>query len=384
VEWGRELVRVGDDGATLADGEVVRARFIVSCEGAHSVARKSVGIAFEGKTFPHDFIMADVAMETPLTPGEAHSWLHPAGIVNAIGMPGENRWRLFIEAGDAAVEQVTLEAVRDIYRQRSGDGESRLFDPTWLTRFKIHSRMVSRFSAGNVFLAGDAAHLHSPSGGQGITTGMQDAYNLAWKLAQVLRHGAPTTLLDTYDDERRPAARAVLHTTDRNTHLMFPTSRIGKWFRNHVFMPLLNTRAVQRRLVARLSQLDMGYRGSRLSRHLGRRRLRAGDRTPDVRLGDRTLFQLLSRLRWVALFTTDDPLRESLSRLGVETRVVVAEGDFARLYGASSGELFLIRPDGYLGLVCPLERRRVIAEYLASLWPDAGSPAAAKLQPSAA
>jgi hypothetical protein len=318
--------------------------------------------------------MADVRMDGPLPHDEGHSWLHPDGIVSAIALPGDRRWRLFIEAGTAAVDDVTLDAVRALYASRSGDRASTLSDPTWLTRFKIHSRMVARFREGRVFVAGDAAHLHSPSGGQGITTGMQDAYNLAWKLAQVARRGAPEALLDTYDEERRPAARAVLATTDRNTRIFFATGRVAKWLRNHVFMPLLGTRPVQRRLLDRLSQLGAGYRKSSLSAPSARRRLRAGDRAPDVRLGGGagTLFELLARLRFVALCVAPDHgLAAALARLGIVAPGVDADGDLVRLYGARPGDVWLIRPDGYVGLCGPARDRRGLADYLSSLWPAA-------------
>jgi 2-polyprenyl-6-methoxyphenol hydroxylase-like FAD-dependent oxidoreductase len=390
IEWGRELSDFvdGDDSviAELADGERVEARYLVSCEGAHSIARKRANIAFDGKTYAHDFIMADLTMETELTRGEAHSWLHPDGVVSAITMPGERCWRLFIEAGSTAVDPVTLEAVRALYVERSGDRQSRLSNPSWLTRFKIHARMVERFRAGRVFLAGDAAHLHSPSGGQGITTGMQDAYNLGWKLAQVLRHGAPEALLDTYDEERRPAARAVLATTDRNTRVMFAEGPVGKWFRNHVFMPLFATRPVQRYVFGKLSQLDMGYRGSSLSSTRVRRRLAAGDRAPDVILsGGQALFDLLRAARFVALLTGDDAeLAGMLGRLGIVARVIEADGELGRLYGARRGELWLIRPDGYIGLCCAASERAYVRDHLARFWSRASVAAAFARAPAPA
>lgn len=376
VAWNRELVDFTSDArgvvGTLSDAETITAAYAVGCEGAHSVLRKLSRISFDGKTFPHDFVMADVAIDTTLSHGQGHSWLHSDGIVSAISMPGEGRWRLFIEAGAATKDlgdDVTLADVQRIFAARTGDMHSCISDPTWLTRFKIHSRMVERFSAGRVFLAGDAAHLHSPSGGQGITTGMQDAYNLAWKLAQVLRHGAPATLLDTYDQERRPAARAVLATTDRNTRIFFATGPVGKWLRNHVFMPLLATRWMQRRLVAKLSQLDMGYRSSSLSWSRRQRRVRAGDRTPDVVLQagaeQVSLYALLRPARFVALLTRAHAEAGALlESAGVSVRVVAADGDFRRLYGASDGDLWLIRPDGYVGLCCAHDDLATVAAYL--------------------
>jgi 4,5-epoxidase len=351
VQWNSELVGVEQDAdgvtATLADSHTLRAHYLVSCEGAHSVARKLCGIRFEGKTYPYDFIMADVAMDTPLATGQAYSFLHPRGVLSAITMPGPRRWRLFIEAGATHVDEVTLDVIRELYIERTGDRASTLSDPTWLTRFKIHSRIVERFRAGRVFLAGDAAHLHSPSGGQGITTGMQDATNLAWKLVHVLRHGAPAALLGSYEAERRPAAQAVLAGTDRNTKLLFAQGRFAKWFRDTLFIPALGTNLVQRRLVGRLSQLQVGYRETALAATRGklmRRGLDAGDRAPDVVLaaGD-TLFSLLGRGRPLLLCAGQAQL--DLSALGIESHLLSPAA--ARVYG-SANALWLVRPDGYI------------------------------------
>ncbi len=362
VEWGTELVDLAqrDDRveAVLAGGERISARYLVSCEGAHSVARKREGIAFEGTTYPHDFIMADVAMDTSLRGGEAHSFLHPRGVLSAITMPGERRWRLFIEAGATQVGEVTLDAIRALWVERTGDDNSVISDPTWLTRFKIHARLVERMRSGRVFLAGDAAHLHSPSGGQGITTGMQDATNLAWKLTQVLRYGAPAQLLDTYDEERRPAARAVLAATDKNTKLLFAEGALAKAFRDFVFIPLLGTRFVQRRLVDRLSQLYVGYRSSSLSSASRRpllRGIRSGDRVPDAALADgSTVFELLRSQRVIALFGAQrDEVAVALERLGIRTGVLAADA----LPGfGDRDEVWIVRPDGYLLCRCRATR----------------------------
>lgn len=406
VEWATALQSFQQSEraveARLSDGQTVHARYLVSCEGAHSVARKQAQIDFAGKTYPQDFIMADVEMDTALARGQGHSWLHPDGVVTAITLPGPTRWRLFIEAQHEPEREVTLERVQAIYAQRTGDAESALRDPSWLTRFRLHCRMVERFRAGRLFLAGDAAHLHSPSGGQGITTGMQDAYNLGWKLAQVLRAGAPDTLLDSYDRERRPAARAVLATTDRNTRVFFATGAIGKWLRNRVFMPLLDQPPVQRRLLSKLSQLDMNYRASPLSLHaarpLARARVRAGDRAPDILLGTEhggvtSLFEQLGRGRWVAWGSAQATRAGSIERaravltllhsLGVETHWLASGpdalggelrdlyGDARRLYGVRGEGLILIRPDGYVGLVSRPIRAARVQRYLARLWgPD--------------
>jgi 2-polyprenyl-6-methoxyphenol hydroxylase-like FAD-dependent oxidoreductase len=403
VEWSREMIAIEpiEPGAErvvalLAGGQRVAARYLVSCEGAHSLTRKYAGIDFSGKTYPHDFIMADVVMDTPLVHDQGYSWLHADGTLSAMPLPEPRTWRLFIEAGKAADAEVTLELVRTLLAAR-GDRASRIVSASWLTRFKIHSRMVARFSRGRLFLAGDAAHVHSPAGGQGITTGMQDAYNLAWKLAQVLHHDAPAALLDSYHEERRRVARDVLAATDDNTAILFPTTRTGKWLRNHVLMPLFGTRPVQRHVLRKLSQLAQHHRDSSLSLDAVRgwqRGLRAGDRAPDVRLdgpaGPTTLFAQLAGLRPVA-WVTPDPRRpgslaratslvDELAARGLSSHLV-AVGEpgsaLARRYGVRGEGVVIIRPDGYVGLVCRPLDEAIVRAYVARLCGPARTAAAA-------
>jgi 2-polyprenyl-6-methoxyphenol hydroxylase-like FAD-dependent oxidoreductase len=397
VEWSTTFVRFTQDSdrvlavvRTSGGDETIDCEYLVSCEGAHSTIRKQAGISFAGKAYPHDFVMADVELDWTHRHEDSHAWLHPDGMLSTIALRGERRWRLFIEAGpgDGTIDEVTLERVQALLAERTGDHTTRATNPTWLTRFKLHSRIVDRFSRGRVFLAGDAAHLHSPSGGQGITTGMQDAFNLAWKLGMVLRDGASRMLLETYSEERLPIARAVLRTTDRNTNLLFANTRVGQFVRNRIAFPLLNLRWVQGRMVAKLSQLDQRYRRQSLSwarRSLWRRTtLRAGDRAPDVLFGveGSSLFALLGT-RFVALVTGDvsPALSDGFGRLGIEahsvslvadpkatTDLVDVTGEFRRLYGARDGEVWLIRPDGYVGLCCPSDRLDVVKSYLMGLW----------------
>ncbi len=381
-----------------ADGteQTIASRYLVSCEGAHSQGRKQAGIGFAGKAYPHDFVMADVDLDWERSRDDAHAWFHSDGMLAAMALPA-GKWRLFIDVGATgeALPEVTLDLVQRLLARRTGDDAVRASNPTWLSRFKISSRVVDRFRQGRVFLAGDAAHLHSPSGGQGITTGMQDAYNLAWKLAMVLRSGAPSALLDTYEDERLPIARQVIRTTDRVTVVEFSGGALGRVFRDRVALPLLATPTVQRWLVTKLSQLDQNYRGSRLARHhdasgpFARARVRAGDRAPDVvfrdpRTGERTsLFDHLQQARFVAIIGGDDTARTAgtLARLGVNClhvappdgppgdRLVDGHGDLGRLYGARGTFCYLIRPDGYVGLFTRPIDDRAIDAYLRLLWP---------------
>jgi 2-polyprenyl-6-methoxyphenol hydroxylase-like FAD-dependent oxidoreductase len=393
-----------------ADGEeqLIESRYLVSCEGAHSLIRKQAGIAFAGKTYPLAYFMADVEADWPRDRDQIYVWLNEEGMFSAIPMPGERRWRLFVESSkqvDAGATEVTLDLMRQLLAERIGDRTTQLSNPTWLTEFRISCRMVDRFRAGRVFLAGDAAHIHSPTGGQGITTGVQDACNLAWKLGMVL-HGAAgyplgDALLDTYGEERTEAVRRVLHSTDQVTKIMLAHSRAGRLLRDRVVLPLLRSSAMQKRITRKLSQLDFTYRGLSLSAHqeagLGARaRVRAGDRTPDVLFSDTragaqtSLFALLSRSRLVALIGpgphtagAGERLAAALARLGVECFLVLPEGaqprgdsaclidatgEFQRLYGARGEFLYLVRPDGYVGLFQRPIDERALGAYLAQLF----------------
>ena len=394
----------GSDGVE----ELVESRYLVSCEGPPSVIRKQAGLSFAGKTYPVSYFMADVELDWAASRNDVHVWIHEDGMFSAIPMPGERRWRLFVESGKQVEEdatEVTLDLVRRLMAERTGDHVTRTSNPTWLSEFRISCRMVDRFSNGRVFLAGDAAHIHSPTGGQGITTGVQDAYNLAWKLDMVLRGAASDSLLDTYTEERLPVVRRVLKTTDQTTSVFLAHSRARQLFRDRVVLPLLRSRAMQKRLTRRLSQLDTNYRGASLSGHqetslLGQARVRAGDRAPDVvfrdaRTGVETsLFASLGYSRLIALFgpgqdtdgtggrpTRIEQLMEALGNLGVECFLVLPEsarqpddgliditGDFHRLYGARGEFLYLIRPDGYVGLFqWPLDER-ALQTYMAKLF----------------
>jgi 2-polyprenyl-6-methoxyphenol hydroxylase-like FAD-dependent oxidoreductase len=395
VEWGTGFVAYNPvpDGVVCrlqrSDGTecVVASKYLVSCEGAHSLIRKQGGFSFEGKTYPMKFFMADVELDWGHGRDEVHVWMHPDGVLAAMPMPGSNRWRLMIDSGKFVGEgpaAVTLELVQEILTMRTGEHDVRAVNPTWLTEFKINCRMVDRFRNGRVFLAGDSAHIHSPSGGQGIVTGVQDAYNLAWKLGAVLLDGAPDSLLDTYGEERLPAAREVLRATDRNTNIFFANNTFTRLLRDHVFLPILRLPLIQERMVREMSQLDKNYRAWSLSEHQDRRLfklgvlVRAGDRTPDVvfedpATGERlSLFRLLGRCRLLGLVAADRPrLIEALARLGVDAFAVTpagggrvlgdvpiladVHGDFRRLYGARGEFLYLIRPDGHVGLFqCPI------------------------------
>jgi 2-polyprenyl-6-methoxyphenol hydroxylase-like FAD-dependent oxidoreductase len=374
-----------EDGAE----EQIRSQFLVSCEGAHSVVRKQAGLTFTGATFPLRFLLADVTIDWDLPENEVQVWFHRDGSFAALPF-GAQKWRLIVECAEGpneAAPEVTLEMVQDLMVERTGKKEARLLDPLWLSDFRINTRMVDRFRERRVFVAGDAAHIHSPAGGQGIATGIQDASNLAWKIAAFLREGAPDALLDTYNEERRPIAREVLQRTSGISSVIFAMNPIARFVREQLVFPILRTKFVQRRLFAKLSQLEMNYRGRNLSVDFdgmfSRVRVRAGDRTPDIvfaRAGEKvSLLQLIGSYGMIALLGRGmhgEEVAGVLAALRIRPFIILPKGadarstecledvygDFARLYGAQGPFLYLIRPDGQVGLF----QRRVEASHLAT------------------
>jgi hypothetical protein len=238
--------------------------------------------------------------------------------------------------------------------------------------------MVNHFRDRRVFVAGDAAHIHSPLGGQGIATGIQDASNLACKLAAVLRDGAPDALLDSYEEERKPVARAVLRGTTAASGLVFAMNPVVRFVRERVFFPILGTGFVQRRLFKAISQLELKYSGSLTQFSRGTARLRAGDRAPDVlfQAGAATvsLFELLGKFGTIALLGPT-PGNRKVARI-LESLLIrsffVGPGeledlhsDFGRLYGArDTAFVWLIRPDGHIGVFQQSADLIALASYL--------------------
>jgi 2-polyprenyl-6-methoxyphenol hydroxylase-like FAD-dependent oxidoreductase len=420
VERGRELVSYQQDalGVTArvrAAGEAggaeerVGARWLIGCDGAHSPVRKALGLPFEGSALPEEFVLADAELRWRHPHTEARVWLHHDGLLFALPLPGSRQWRLIANLPpDATGErpEATTELFRELLAERTGDADARLEHATWLSNFRIHRRMVPEYRVGRVFLVGDSAHIHSPVGGQGMNTGIQDAYNLGWKLVLVLRGKAPESLLDTYSEERLPIARDVLETTGRGTSAVVSRNPAVRWARDHVILPVLRLPGVQARIIRGVSELDINYRGSSLSRSphapsAGARGLRdrarrwlgatstprAGDRAPDGAFARHpsgetgALFQEFSRTGFtLLLFAGTGAGAIAAERLaaiawrieatyrGELTAHVVAatapqggrsqadgsvlldpRGRLHLRYRARSPAMCLIRPDGYIG-----------------------------------
>lgn len=372
--------------------ETIVSKFLVSCEGAHSIVRKQAGFSFAGTTMPMRFLLADVTIDWELPENEVHAWFHRDGVFGALPF-GAQKWRLIIERAQdnaaAPEEEVTLSLVRQLAAERVAQSGVRIHDPVWLSDFRINARMVDRFRDRRVFVAGDAAHIHSPLGGQGIATGIQDASNLAWKLFAVLREGAPDSLLDTFDEERKPIARTVLRGTSAASNVVFTMDPVFRFIRERIVFPIMRTAFAQGLLFAKASQLEVNYRGRSLARHsdqaFSRVRVRAGDRAPDIvfKRGDEkvSLFRLVGTFGMLALFgpgRNSHQMSAALATLHIRSFIVSTQSagtlpdqyledlyaDFARLYGAEGPFLYLLRPDGHVALFQRQAEPGALASYL--------------------
>ena len=206
----------------------IRAAYAIGADGAHSMVRKALALSFEGAAYPRTFLLADCRLDGPLEPGPVTLFLNGLDVAGYFPLRGRDYGRVLAleaptEADPSLASQgsspVSLEEVEASFRAAAGDAFS-LRDPIWTSRYRIHHRGVNRYGIGRVFVAGDAAHIHSPVGGQGMNTGLQDVANLVWKIVLATRSGAPAALLDSYDLERRPVGRTVTQFADRGFQLV--------------------------------------------------------------------------------------------------------------------------------------------------------------------
>jgi 2-polyprenyl-6-methoxyphenol hydroxylase-like FAD-dependent oxidoreductase len=255
----------------LADGraETVEARWLVGCDGAHSTVRHQLGIAFDGKPQGDDWFLADVRLEGEGAPphDEVTVYLHRDGLFVVFPMP-KGRARVVGTVGktdpDHPRPNPTLDQVQALADSRTGAG-FRVIDPEWLSTFRVQERKVHDYRHGPIFLAGDASHIHSPAGGQGMNTGMQDAINLAWKLAMVANGAAAPGLLDSYSPERSAVGDMVLHNATRLTDMATLSNPAAQAVRNLAMRFMMGLHTVRDRMATEMSETGIAYSDSPLS-----------------------------------------------------------------------------------------------------------------------
>ncbi|MFD0024578.1 FAD-dependent monooxygenase [Streptomyces sp. NPDC058382] len=426
IERGTELLSFTQDAdgviarLTTASGasEEVRARYLIGCDGAHSVVRKGLGLDFGGGSFPEEYMLADVEADWDLPAGYAVRSSHLADdgstddLLVCIPLPGTGRYRMSmlvppeLSAGTAdgagggdevahGLEGGRTPALSHIQAvvDRLAPAPATLSRMRWSSVFRISHRIVDRYADGRVFVAGDAAHIHPPTGAQGMNTGIQDACNLAWKLALVVRGEAGPALLAGYDTERRPIGEEVVGRTVR-----------------HAAHGIDADPDDPRTVMLREAQLLVGYRDSPLvgPAYGPDDAPRPGDRAPDcgglttavAGYSLRLLDILRGRAGHVLIRYTDDAGdvagdAGTATAAGTEVVTVLASGaapaspgylddagEFARLYRPEGPTGFLVRPDGQLGARFPLpDAAAAVADYFSNLSATRRTPSSEETEP---
>ncbi|MGW6424446.1 FAD-dependent oxidoreductase [Nocardia sp. NPDC055053] len=242
---------------TTADNTAgaITADYVIGADGMHSVVREQAGIGFTGDTYPASFVLADVRMSWPTPRTEVSLHLSPEGVTVVAPLPDENQDRYRVVATvDEAPENPTIADIQTLLDARGPAGEIRVDEVLWSSRFRVHHRVADHYRAGRILLAGDAAHVHSPAGGQGMNTGIQDAAMLAGLLTKVIG-GAPDSLLDDYETVRRPIAMDVVAFTDRMTRMATLESAPARTLRNTAVRLLTSIPAVRGKLAYQLAEL---------------------------------------------------------------------------------------------------------------------------------
>jgi len=371
IRWNTELIAIeqhGDHAAAtlkLPDGtsKTIKAAWVAGCDGAHSAVRELNRIGVPGAPYEHVFFVADVVAEGPMVPGELNVFLWQLRFHAFFPMRGENHWRIvgILPEALAGKKDVAFDDVLPYLRSEWSEGIA-VKHCSWFSTYRIHHRAAARFRDRRCFLLGDAAHIHSPVGAQGMNTGLQDSYNLGWKLALVVQGRAAAGLLDSYEEERVPVAQHLLETTDRAFRIVVSDNWLARVARTHIVARvaavLLRFPAGRRFAFRTVSQIGIHYRESALSQSIAgmpENAPRAGDRFPWLHLRFESggaledSFQKLSDLRFHLLsFGQPAPALP-----GIESHAIPADPENdnelarVRIPGTS---FYLLRPDGHVGL----------------------------------
>ncbi|HYU99527.1 MAG TPA: FAD-dependent monooxygenase [Pyrinomonadaceae bacterium] len=350
---------------TNDETQTIEAKYLVACDGARSSVRTALGLEFEGSTFERLFYVADVQI----------SWEFPHDMLTAclakdrstafFPMPGKDRYRIvgvFPDDTDKKEGEIPYEEVEQQIRVDT-ELELDIYKVNWFSTYRVHSRKVNKFSKGRCFLAGDSAHIHSPAGAQGMNTGIQDGYNLAWKLALVLRGHADPELLATYDEERSANAKRLLETTDRMFDLLMNPAWLLSFVRTQIFPHVANfvvgLDTVNQFIFPLISQIGINYRNRTLSLDTDDFDVRAGDRMPYFLIGGKSIYDWLHQPSFHLLTFADERGDDQRIRNEIEREFsgLVDYHSFpldpraAEIFGTDKSFSVLLRPDNYIGFV---------------------------------
>ncbi|HUR99636.1 MAG TPA: FAD-dependent monooxygenase [Pyrinomonadaceae bacterium] len=372
VRWRTELQSFSQDaeGVTAvvknATGqtETVEAKFLIGCDGAKSPVRHGLGLKFEGSTFERMFYVADVQIDWQFENDALMVFLMKNNLLAFFPMVGDKRWRIVgtfpeefaKDEGDVLYAEIEEQIKRD------AELELDITNVNWFSTYKVHTRHVNKFSEGRCFLAGDAAHIHTPAGAQGMNTGIQDGYNLAWKLAMVLRGADEKAILDSYNEERLENAENLLKTTDRFFNLVASPEPVLSYLRTHVFPYIAGAAfsmdAVKKFVFPRISQIGINYRHSVMTEHGDDYlEIKAGDRFPYFTLDGASIYDRLREPKFHLLSFSDGSdagidagfghgFEEIADRheIPISTRIT-------EIFGTDKSFNVLLRPDNYIATI---------------------------------
>lgn len=369
IRWLTELDSLTHDQAgvtaTIKDAsgkqETVHAKYLVGGDGSKSLVRHSLGLEFSGGTFERLFYVADVQIKWDFSHGAFYVCLAKHTVTAFFPMRGgaENKYRIvgtFPEGHDKDEGEILYEEVE---RRIVADTELDLdiSDVNWFSVYKVHSRSVNKFSNGRCFLAGDSAHIHTPAGAQGMNTGIQDGYNLAWKLNLALKNKASSSVLDSYNEERLPNAKRLLKTTDRffllgaskSVFASFVRTRVAPYIANFVF----SLGFMKRRLFPLVSQIGINYRDSSLSKNNGQFKVKAGDRMPYFLVDNESIYDRMREPKFHLLVFGDPGFPDLCNELTdlIDVRNLGLSPEISEVFGCDKPFVLVVRPDNYVGLI---------------------------------
>ncbi len=366
VERRTELVRFDQRPASVRavlkrpDGseETCEAAYLAGCDGARSTVRETLATGFPGGTYSGLFYVADVDAAGPAADGDIHVDLEEADFLAVFPLKGAGRLRLIGPVSWEPDREHREPTFDDIGERATENLKLTIANVNWFSTYHVHHRVAASFREGRAFLLGDAAHVHSPVGGQGMNTGIGDAVNLAWKLAAVLNGGTRDRLLATYERERIGFARRLVASTDRAFTVVTKQGLVARWVRTRL-VPLIapvlvRLAAVRRFLFRTVSQIGVNYRNSPLSVGAAGG-VRGGDRLPWVQIGPgKDNFVPLASLTW-QVHVYGEPRRglaDVCAELQLPLHCFAWQSDMRRA-GLRRAALYLVRPDGYVALAAP-------------------------------
>ena len=383
LDYREEGGRVAARLSTPAGEEEWRGAYLMGADGARSTVRRIAGVGFPGSTYDQVFYVADVEGSGPAMDGELHAdidWTDPLGV---FPLDNKGRARLIGTVQDRpGIETLSF---ADVAGRATRHMQITVERVNWFSVYRVHKRVAEHFRKGRVFLLGDAAHIHSPAGGQGMNTGIGDAINLAWKVAAVLKGAAPESLLDTYEAERIAFARKLLITTDRMFGFMTGTGKLAEflrvWLLPYVLPALASIRPFREWRFRSMSQIAITYRGGALSEGVAGK-VAGGDRLPWIVANGEDNHAALAHIGWqVQVYgKAEGEVAAWCHENNVPLTVFALTSAHARAGLARDG-LYLLRPDTYIALAGVQISAETLRRYFADrgMTPDGGDAARASL-----